>query len=325
MIRGMKFGRLALALALAAAAFAVAPVAAGSAGSGDSAAFETVTVEHKLGKASIERRPERVAALDMNELDFLDQLGVPVAGTAKDFVPHFLSKYRDDPDVADLGFIVKPNIERVYALRPDLVLITSLQAEHYRELSRFAPVIHFDVDYRDSGAGHIEVVKDHLMTLARIFGKEEVAREKIAGLDGKLADLQSVTRTSGKRALIVMHNNGAFSAFGVRSRYGFVFDAFGVKPANDAVETGLHGQPVTSEFIQATNPDIIFVIDRTAVMERRSVLDVATIENPLLRQTNAWKNGKVVLVDPEAWYVTAASVTSLKIMMEDVRSAYRAQ
>ncbi|WP_313196009.1 ABC transporter substrate-binding protein [Shinella zoogloeoides] len=96
-----------------------------------------------------------------------------------------------------------------------------------------------------------------------------------------------------------------------------------MEAANETAETGLHGQPVTSEFIQATNPDIIFVIDRTALMERRAVLDAATIENPLLRETAAWKNGKVIFVDPEAWHVTAASVTSLELMMEDVRRAYR--
>ncbi|MFD2441859.1 siderophore ABC transporter substrate-binding protein [Paracoccus kondratievae] len=290
--------------------------------SAEAVPFAPIQVEHALGTTSIEHRPEKVAALDMNELDFLDQLGVPVAGTAKDYVPHFLSKYREDPAVADLGFIVKPNVEKIHALRPDLILITSLQAEHYREMSRIAPVLHFDVDYRDSGAGHIEVVRDHFLLLARIFGKEGRAQERLASLDAKLIALRDLTRDRPERALIVMHNNGAFSAFGPHSRYGFVFETFGVRPANDAAETGVHGQPVTSEFIQATNPDIIFVIDRTAVMEHRSVLDPETIGNPLLRETNAWKKGRVILVDPEAWYVTAASITPLEIMIDDVSRAY---
>ncbi len=285
--------------------------------------FTPVTVTHSLGETVIDHLPQKVAALDMNELDFLDRLGVPVAGTAKDYVPHFLSRYRDDPAVADLGFIVKPNLEKVHALRPDLILITSLQAEHYAEMSRIAPVIHFDVDYRDSSADHIAIVRAHFLALAKIFGKEDVAQEVLAGFDAKLAEVLAATRDRPERGLIILHNNGAFSAFGTRSRYGFVFDAFGVKPANEAGDTGLHGQPVTSEFIQATNPDIIFVIDRTAVMERRPVLDAATIENPLLRETNAWKDGKLIFVDPEAWYVTAASITPLEIIMDEVIAAYR--
>ncbi|MFP3711997.1 ferric anguibactin-binding protein, partial [Paraburkholderia sp. SIMBA_009] len=73
----------------------------------------------------IDRQPERVVALDMNEVDFLDLLGVPVAGMPKDFVPHFLARYRDAPHVRDTGAIVQPNLERVHAARPDLILITS--------------------------------------------------------------------------------------------------------------------------------------------------------------------------------------------------------
>ncbi|ENT2823364.1 ferric anguibactin-binding protein, partial [Acinetobacter baumannii] len=44
---------------------------------------------------------------------------------------------------------------------------------------------------------------------------------------------------------------------------------------------------------------------------------------PLLRQTKAWKNGRVIFVDADAWYTTAASPTSLKIVMEDVKKGYQ--
>lgn len=80
----------------------------------------------------------------------------------------------------DTGAIVEPNLERVHAAKPDLILITSLQAQHYQELSKIAPTIHFDVDYRDSQVKHIEVIKDHLITLGRIFGKEDLARRQSA-------------------------------------------------------------------------------------------------------------------------------------------------
>jgi len=284
---------------------------------------EPLKIKDSLGEIVIDKMPERVAALDMNELDFLDKLGVAVAGTAKDYVPHFLSKYQDDPSVADLGFIVKPNIEKIYALRPDLILITSLQAAQYAEMSKIAPVLHYDVDYRDSNANHIDIVKAHFLTLARIFDKEDIANKTIEALDAKLSEVQEATKDRPERLLILMHNKGAFSAFSKRSRYGFVFDAFGAKIANENNDTGLHGKQVTSEFIQSVNPDIIFVIDRTAVMERRSVLNVESMENPLLRETTAWKNKKVLLVDPEAWYVTAASITPLTIIMDEVINAYK--
>lgn len=286
-------------------------------------AYEPITVEHKLGTTVVEKLPQRVVALDMNEVDFLDQLYVPVAGMPKDFVPHFLARYKDAPNVGDTGAIVQPNLERVHAARPDLILITSLQAKHYKELSEIAPTIHFDVDYRDSQVNHIEAIKDHLITLGRIFGKEELALQKSAELDAKVEEVRRITQGRPEKALIVLHNNGAFSSFGVQSRYGFVFNALNVTPASPMVETGLHGQPISSEFIQQANPDVIYIVDRTAVMERRQALNAESLANPLLRQTNAWKNDRVVFADAEAWYVTAASVTSLKLIIDDVIKAYR--
>ena len=286
-------------------------------------AYAAVTVQHQLGTTVIERVPQRVVALDMNEVDFLDQLDVPVAGMPKDFVPDFLGRYKDASGVEDLGAIVQPNLERVHAARPDLILITSLQANHYGELSQMAPTLHFDVDYRDSEVRHIEVIRDHLLTLGQVFGKQALAGQKVAELDARVEQVRAVTQGRPEKALVVLHNNGAFSSFGVQSRYGFVFNALGVKPAGPSAETGLHGQPVSSEFIQQANPDIIYVVDRTAVMERRPVMDAQSMGNPLLRQTNAWKTGRVIFVNAQAWYVTGASPTSLKLVIDDVLKGYQ--
>lgn len=300
-----------------------APAGSVQANTSASAGYKPVTVTHALGTTIVQRRPERVAALDMNELDFLDQLGVPVAGIPKDHVPHFLARYRNDAKITDIGMIVQPNLEKVHALHPDLILITPLQAPQYKELNEIASTIHYDIDFKNSGASHIDIVKAHLLTLGGIFGKEEQAREKIAALDAKINAARAATQASPARALIVMHNKGSFASFGTRSRYGFVFDALGVKAASTAADIGLHGQPVSSEFIQAANPDIIYVIDRTAVMDGGAPMTAETMGNPLIRETKAWKNGHVIFVDSDAWYTTAASPASLGFIVDDVLKGYR--
>ncbi|ENW15540.1 Iron compound ABC uptake transporter substrate-binding protein [Acinetobacter haemolyticus CIP 64.3 = MTCC 9819] len=282
-----------------------------------------ITVKHMLGSTVVDYLPQRVAVLDMNEADFLDQLNIPILGMPKDYVPHFLEKYKSDKQIQDLGAIVQPNMERIYALKPDLILMTPLHVNHYQELSKIAPTIHYDINFNDSESNHINLVKDHLMTLGQIFNKEDLAREKALELDAEVKQVQSVTANRPEKALVVLHNNGAFSNFGIQSRYGFVFNAFGVKPASKAKDTSLHGQPISSEFIKQADPDILYIVDRTAVMERRSTINAATVENPLLRQTKAWKNGRVIFVDADAWYTTAASPTSLKIVMDDVKKGYQ--
>ncbi|MBE0464102.1 MAG: siderophore ABC transporter substrate-binding protein [Halomonadaceae bacterium] len=286
-------------------------------------AITPITIHHALGSTVIDHRPHRVAALDMNEVDFLDQLDVPVVGMPKDFIPHFLEKYRDDPTIEDLGAIVRPNLERVHRANPDLILMTSLQANDYNELTQIAPTLHFDVDYRNSQTNHIDVVMDHLMDLGQIFGKQKLARQRAAELLHTVEEVRRVTQGRPEKALILLHNNGAFHSFGVQSRYGFIFTEFGVAPAAPDIDTGLHGQPVSSEFIQQADPDIIYVVDRTAVMEHRPTMSTDSLANPLLRQTNAWRNDRVVFVDPEAWYVTAASVSALAIIADDIIDGYR--
>ena len=64
-------------------------------------------------------------------------------------------------------------------------------------------------------------------------------------------------------------------------------------------------------------------MDRTAVMEGRPVMDAGRMGNPLLRRTKAWKNGRVVSADTAAGCVTAASIASLQIVIDDVLEVYR--
>ncbi|SPL70751.1 siderophore ABC transporter substrate-binding protein [Acinetobacter stercoris] len=282
-----------------------------------------ITIKHELGRTVIDHLPQRIAVLDMNEADFLDQLQVPFAGMPKDFVPHFLGKYKNDSKVQDLGSIVQPNIERIYALKPDLILMTPIQANKYKELTEIAPTLHYDINFNNSQNKHIETVKSHLMSLGQIFHKEDLARQKVAELDAEVKKAREVTANRPEKALVVLHNNGAFSNFGIQSRYGFIFHDLGVKPASTVVDNSLHGQPISSEFIKQANPDILYIVDRTAVMEHRPTIDATSVSNPLLRETKAWKNGHVVFVDADAWYITAASPTSLKILINDVIKGYQ--
>ena len=285
--------------------------------------YEPIKIEHPLGSTMITQLPQRVVAFDMSELDTLDQLDAPVVGIAKDYVASFLTQYRDNPNIMDLWSTIQPNLERLHALKPDLILISPLQAQSYAELSQIAPTLYDDVDLTNQHGNLFATAKDHLMTLGRILGKEALARQKVAQMDAKVEQTRRVTDGRPEKALIVLHNNGAFTSYGVKSRYGFIFDTLGVKPASTDIEAGLHGQPISNEFIQQADPDILYVIDRTAVMERRPALDMKSLDNPLLRKTKAWTNGRVIFVDAQTWYLCTVSATCLGRMADEVVQGYK--
>ncbi|AZZ16113.1 siderophore ABC transporter substrate-binding protein [Pseudomonas aeruginosa] len=280
-----------------------------------------ITVQHELGTTVLKARPKRVVPYDMSVLDSLDQLGITIVGMPKDYVPRFLSKYQDNPAIQDVGGVLQPNLEQLHAVKPDLVLISPLEAGSYQELSQIAPTIYFDVDYMNQHGDYIGGVKKQLMTLGHVFGVEDQARKKIHEIETKVDQARAVIKDRPEKALIVMHNNGAFTAFGVQSRYGFIFDTLGVKPASQHIEPGLHGQPISNEFIHDADPDIIYVVDRTAAHDRKPV-DPKALDNPLLRQTKAWKTGRVVFVNPDVWYLTGAGVTSLEMLIDEVLKGY---
>ena len=285
--------------------------------------FAPMEISHQLGRAIIKQKPERIAVLDMNDVDHLHLLQVPIAGMPKDYVPAFLAELSQDPAIIDLGAIVQPNLEQIYKLKPDLILLSSLQASHYPKLAALAPSIHYDIDYQLSGTGHISKVISHFRQLGSLFGKAQQAEQLIHALQQQWLKLQQQLEHRPEQAMILLHNNGAFSYLGEKSRYGFIYQDLQVKAAGDENASGLHGQPVSNEYIFSHDPDIIFVIDRTAVMAKKQSLEPTLLDNALIRQTKAWKNNKIILVDAQAWYVTGASMTALQQIMADVQRGYQ--
>lgn len=286
--------------------------------------FEAIKITHSLGTSVINSIPKKVIALDMNEVDTLAQLHIPIAGMPKDFVPHFLAKFEKDSEIQDLGAIVQPNIERVYALKPDLILISSLQANHYQALSKLAPTLYSEVNYMQSSDNQIKNIEEHILSVGKIFNKQVRANQVIDKLEAKIQSTRTKIENRSETAMIILHNNGALRFFGPQSRYGFIYSALGMKSASPSVEAGSHGQPISHEFIYKYDPDIIYVIDRTSVMEGKSTISYQDLDNPLLRKTKAWKNKHIHVVDPEAWYVTGASYSALMIMMTDILVGYDA-
>ena len=84
--------------------------------------------------------------------------------------------------------------------------------------------------------------------------------------------------------------------------------------------THLHGNPVSSEFIQKVNPDIIFIVDRSQIVGN-DVMDKNEVENILVKQTNAAKNGKIFYLNPEVWYLAGGGIASVNMMIDEISQA----
>lgn len=280
-------------------------------------AGETVTVTHSLGTVEVPVNPQRVVALDFSALENLDYLGIKPVGIPKSGVPSHLSKYKDDSSIADVGTVVEVNLEKINELQPDLIIIGGRLSDSYNDLSAIAPVIYPTVIGTTDFLG---AFKSNLDDLGRIFDKQEEVDLAYAEIEKKVAEVKEKVEATDERALILLHNRGRFSAYGSGSRFGIIHDVMGFQEAEKGLGTQIHGTPVSSEFIQKANPDIIFIVDRSMIVGN-GVMDKDEVENKLVKQTNAARNGKIIYLNPEVWYLAGGGIASVNMMIDEVSKA----
>ena len=274
-----------------------------------------VKITHEYGEVTIEKNPEKVVVFDFGVLDALDTLGVEITGLPQAIVPKTLEKYASS-EYTNVGSLKEPDFEALHELQPDVIFISARQAELYDQFAEIAPTVFVEVDY----ANYMSSLEKNFKLLAEVFEKEDVLDTKMKELKASIDELNKEASASDSKALILLANEGKVSAFGPASRYGFVHDVFGFKAVDENLEVSQHGQSVTFEYILEKNPDVLFVIDRSAAVGGE-VGAKDTIENELVQKTNAYKNGKIVYLDAVNWYIAGNGIASTQSMVEEVKAA----
>lgn len=281
---------------------------------GETKGSETITIKHEYGEAEVTKNPEKVVVFDFGILDTLSELDVEVAGLPKANIPSYLSKYEDEK-YANLGSLKEPDFEAIHALKPDVIFISTRQADMYKEFSEIAPTIYVGLDYTH----YVDSFKHNMQLVGEVFSKEAEVETELAEIDEQIVAINEKTAETDSKALVVLASEGKASAYGPNSRFGLIHDVFGFKAADEKIEISTHGQNITFEYILETNPDVLFVVDRdAAVGGDASAKD--SIENELVKKTNAYKNDKIVYLNAEYWYLSGGGLISMKEMIKEVEA-----
>lgn len=272
-----------------------------------------ITVKHAQGETVLPDTPRKVLTFDLATLDTLDLLGVDVAGVPDFALPEYLAKYKDTPRI---GSLFEPDFEAVAAAAPDLIIVAGRSSKAYLELAKIAPTVDLSTDWANYGAS----VKANSVILGDIFGKQAEVAALIADLDASIEAVKADAATAGK-GLIILTSGGKVSAYGAGSRFGWIHQTLGVVPAIEDVEAATHGDAISFEFIHETNPDWLFVIDRDAAVGETGQAAEQVLNNDLVAQTNAWKNGNVVYVDGMKSYVINGGLHAFQDLVTDIGTA----
>ena len=278
---------------------------------------ETITITHELGETPVTTNPQKVVVFDYGILDALDSLGVNVTGVVQSGLPDYLTKYAGE-EYSSIGTLKEPDMEAIFALTPDLIIISGRQADYYEELNKIAPTIHLGIDNAD----YLGSFKNNMDILGQIFGKEKEVASKVEEIEKAIAELNAKVTEKNINGLITLANDGAFSVYGQESRFGIIHKEFGVTPVDTTIDAGTHGQKATFEYVAEKNPQYLFVVDRAAVTGGNTSAK-ELFDNELVARTDAYKNDNIVYLDPTIWYTSVGGFTSTLRMVEEVDAAIK--
>ena len=288
------------------------------------AAPETITVSTLNGnretmELAVPYDPQRIAVLDMASLDILERLGVGdrVVGSATTALD-YLQAYVTNEEIANLGTIKEADLEAVMASEPDVIFIGGRLSSSYDALSEIAPVIYLATD---TEIGVVESVRQNATTIASLFGMEAEVDALMADFDARIAALAAFAE--GQNAIVGLCTSGSFNVLGSDGRCSMISVEIGFDNLGDGDVTSTHGNESSFELIVELNPDYIFVLDRDAAIATEGAkLAQEIVENELVMETDAYKNGHIVyLAHPTVWYTAEGGITALDIMLQDLESA----
>ncbi|MCI6375328.1 MAG: ABC transporter substrate-binding protein [Clostridiales bacterium] len=288
-------------------------------------ADETVTItalngQNEAVELTVPHNPQRIAMLDMAAMDIVHSLGlsdriVGSAGTSLDYLQDIVSR----EDVENLGTIKEANLEAIMACEPDIIFIGGRLSKFYDALNEIAPVVYLRTD---STLGVVESTRRNAMTIASIFGKTGEVESLMAGFDARIKTLRAFA--TDKTAIISLVTSGGFNVLGNDGRCSLIgrevgFENVGVD-AN--IDTSTHGNEASLEFIVQKNPEYIFVMDRDAAIGTEGAQHAReVVENELVMDTDAYKNGHTVyLAHPAVWYTAEGGISALDMMLTDLES-----
>lgn len=280
-----------------------------------------LTIKHQLGEAKLKKNPGKVVVFDYGVLETLDKLGVEVAALPQASLPAHLKKY-EDSKYTNAGTLFEPDFEKLNALEPDVIFISGRSSEAYEELNKIAPTIFMGVDTANYMGSFTENVK----TLGEIFGKEAEAEQELKALDDSIKALHDSVSGSGKKGLIILTTGGKVSAYGPGSRFGIIHDVFGVPAVDENIKADTHGDSISFEYVAEKNPDYLFVVDRDAVVTeegKQAEPAAKLVENDLVKKTNAYKDGHIVYLDANYWYLSGGGLLSVPEMLKEVQEGIK--
>lgn len=232
----------------------------------------------KLGAHEV---PKRVIGLDPASIEIIYELGLgdAMVGIAT------LQQSKIEPvektsKLASVGSFSNPSVEKIIALKPDLVILSSYSVGLEPRLKELKiPTMYLKAERLDELFKNIDA-------LGAMFHKEKEAKALSERVRGELDALKA--KPINKSGIFLFSSN-PLMAFSQNSVIADILNLIGVK--NLTPESKIKRPIITSEYILTQNPDLLLLS-----MQAKNVEDLVS-KNPILKNTKAYKQGQIIIYD----------------------------
>lgn len=252
-------------------------------------------VQHALGETCVPNQPQRVIALSVPTLGDALALGVkPIASIVYfDDAPPYLANHLES--IETLGKEEQPNLEKILALKPDLIIgIKDSTEATYTQLSQIAPTV------ADEWEGYPSW-RDHFNFVAEVLGKTEEAKQVWANYDQRIAALKTALgdRVQDLEISFVHICCGTIDIDLKNSFNGSILADVGLRrPAAQAVPIAGGITSLSEERLMDIDGDVLFV----ATDGKEATQKLAELkQNPLWKNLRAVQQNRVYPVNYPTW------------------------
>jgi iron complex transport system substrate-binding protein len=321
---------LAALLVLAATTLAACGSGAGDGATSDDGGTRTIT-DAKGTRIAVPADPRRVVTLSEPTLDGTIALGLrPVAttsGRGQGGVSSYLANQAQG--IPTVGVLGQPNIERVAALRPDLILLDGTAVQDTSvidKLRHLAPTVYVSKTGQDW--------RTAFAATAAALNRAAEGRHVLDGLDAHIATVrEALGANAGARVSVVRWGGIGLPSVLMRELAAsrVLADLGLARPASQDRDGPGHSVPISLENLRAIDGDWMFLgalgngspggvaktpADLTAA---REALRTAR-DTPGFTRLNAVREGHVVPVDGSAW-TSAGGPLAERVVVDDVARA----
>ncbi len=286
--------------------------------SSSAADSQTRTVQHAMGKTEVVGKPQRVVVLTNEGTEALLAMGVKPVGAVRSWTgdPWYDHIESQMEGVTEVGEESQPNMELIAGLQPDLIIGNKMRQEKiYDQLSAIAPTV-MSEDLRGNW-------KINFKLYAEALGLTEEGDKQLAAFDARIEDFKAKAGDKlNETVSVVRFMAGKTRVYHTNTFSGIIFEQIGIarnemtKNAKDSFV-----DEITKERLPEADADRLFYFTYETGDGKANQTEQEWINDPLWKNLNAVKNGRVYKVDDAIWN-TAGGILAANLLLDELYQIY---